>query len=397
MSEKRIPIYYEYIEVNDKLFHSVKVDNEGFKFLIPGKYTINYSKSVNDYKGIGHIYFNHERNNYKLDYYEESNDKFNNVHKEYRRKFKNYNNIDFIEEYVDDAEYLYMNYKGYTLVITGSHKLSITEYFDMYLILFSITDISSDLKALTDALILDDMGIVKYSNGVDLLVANLNVYHKDLSDIKVMKDDEYLKYKEKDKNISDISTNLVDKTTEKTLKFVIKDNKWTLKGSLDFDILGKYREGTLDEYSEITESNEFEEKEKIDLMNTMLNQKQLEINSNKEAIRDIFYSYLYEYIEEKLDFDDWERYHLNEFVRVNVLNPSLEEVSSIDLFDMFKNKVTRDNIIDLLDSNSIKNSSKGEYIVLYPDRYELTLSTMNYFISSIKLCISEDFHIKKDN
>ena len=67
MKDKKRDIYYEYLSINnyDAKYHLVSIDSIGYHLLIPSNYYIKYSRSTNNYDGIGHIQFYTEKNKYR--------------------------------------------------------------------------------------------------------------------------------------------------------------------------------------------------------------------------------------------------------------------------------------------------------------------------------------------
>lgn len=391
MNEKRIPIYYEYLTLNgNDIYHLLKVDSEGFSLLIPDNYNINYSKSVNDYSGIGHIYFSNEKSNFSIDYVKENLDSFQSYYEDnYEKKFVNYNGQKFYEINKDNIDYICMYMNNYHFKITGEHKLSINEYFDMYMILFSITFESID-NILHDIQVIKEYGISSYSKGEDILVLNLDKYLSDITiKTSITSDEEYLDYKAKEKKIELLSSNLISNITEDMLYFKYQDDKWILNGIFNFNILGNYNNGYITMYDEIINSEELKLIEKNNMLNLILMQKQNEISQYEDSIINSFCAYIIDYLNINMTYDTWDKYHIRDFIYLDKLSNDYESLSDKELYDIFKNKLS----IELFNSKMIKDSTVGEELVIQPDRYVLTLSSMNYLLNSIKIVIDDEHKI----
>ena len=159
-----ICIYYSYIYLNnlDINYHLVNVDNERFNLLIPDNYKIDYSKSVNDYLGMGNIYFYNNKNNYELNYVKTDYDIFKDQmsKRDISNEFINYRGQHFYERVNDNQDKLYMFFNGYKFKITTNHKYNINELYDMYFILFSVTNtlFQNNSKLLRELTILKEKG-----------------------------------------------------------------------------------------------------------------------------------------------------------------------------------------------------------------------------------------------
>ena len=72
-------IYFEYLKVkslNEK-YNLVSVDSDGFNFLIPANYKIDYSGSYNIYDTKGHISFTSDKCSFNMDYTKKDHDEYN--------------------------------------------------------------------------------------------------------------------------------------------------------------------------------------------------------------------------------------------------------------------------------------------------------------------------------
>ena len=391
--KNNIPLYYEYLYINelDDNYHLISIDNENLNILVPAHYNINYSKSTS-FKGIGHIYFNNG-NRYTLDYIKEDYPKFEyriDIVKKYiKRHFINYLGQEYFEIIKDNVDSIYMYHDGYSFKITCDHKLTINEYFDMYIILFSVskTNLKNNYELLKSICFLSRNGINCYINDEDLLNKDLTSISNDINismnSILISNDDEYLDYKDKQSKLDVLSTNIIDRHDE---LYAYYDNKWMFKGVFKFNYLGNYNDGIISEYNVITDSN-LDAKEKAKTLTKIISDKQLEVNSNEEIIKDNLLDFIYNYLLNNINYELWDKYHLREFINTNLL--TVDDVSDQDMYKLFYDYLTNNNNYKIFDERKIKDSTQGISIIIYPERYEILFSTMNYMIDSFSLTIND--------
>ena len=395
---KNIPLYYEYLYINDldDNYHLISIDNENLNILIPAHYNINYSKSTS-YKGIGHIYFNYDKSRYTIDYIKEDYPKFecrvDNVKKNIKRQFINFMGQEYYEIFKDDRDLIYMYNSGYSYRITSDHKLTINEYFDMYIILFSIsnTNLRSNYELLTSLCILNRDGINSYINDDDLLnkdLTSINTNIKiDLKSVLISNDDEYLDYKDKQSKLDIISANIIDRHDD---IYAYYNDRWLFKGIFKFNYLGNYNDGIISEYDIITDSD-LDSKEVVETLTKIVNDKQLEVNSNEEIIKNNLLEFIYNYLVNNINYELWDKYHLREFINTSLLTS--DDVSDQDMYNLFYNYLTGTTSYDIFDAKKIKESMQGISMIIYPERYEILFSSMNYMIDKFSVTINDKYEI----
>ncbi len=406
-SSRQKDIYYEYLCLNnlDVKYHLVNIDRESYCFLIPTRYNISYLKSVSNYDGMGHIHFFSEKNKYSLDYIKEDNQTFkyylDMLNKKVSKHFTNYLGGEFFEVLKDKADSIYMYFQGYMFHLASKNKLDINEYFDMYFILFSVTNtiIHNNLALLKGLTILLDHGVYAFCNDEDILTMNLNQYINDIDlkeeYISVNSDDAYLKYKEKQRQADIIGHNVLMHQGDDNFSITSINDTWSFSGTFFFGCLGYYQKGAIVNYDEITESDELTFEEKVHMLDTIIKQKQMEVDSHEDLIKDAVYNYLVSYIVQSLNYSLWDKTHFKEFIHANVLMIDYEEVSDVDLYQAFIDYLNNHSDYEaLLDYKKISNSAIGEEMTIYPDGFAITFSLCNYALDNITLKIDDEYLIK---
>ena len=158
VSNKENGIYFEYLFIKkfDTKYHLVSIDDSGYRLLIPSSYRIDYTKSLGNYRGLGHINFMTKKNSFVLDYekidYSQFQKNIEKVRRFETKSFVNYRGQIFCEVLKDNVDMIYMYYNNFMYKISSNSKLTINEYFDMYFVLFSIdgNGLISDLALLTE-------------------------------------------------------------------------------------------------------------------------------------------------------------------------------------------------------------------------------------------------------
>ena len=401
--DKRRDIYYEYMQLNnlDEVYHLVHVDSDEYNFLIPNYYSINYSQSNNTYETNGHIYFYNSKNKYTLDYtkkeynsYLQHMSKLNNY---VVKKFNNYLNREFVELYKNDIDYIYMYYNGYYYKIYGDHKLSLNEYYDMYFILFSITKdrLGNLLNRVKELYYFNKFAIKLLCDDIDILTCDLSKYIDDIdlvsSDITLINDNEYLKYKETKNKVEKLSINILSNTKENKVNVELDNDTWYINGIFDFGILGNYYNSRINDYNEVTQSDELSNEDKNYLLNKIVFQKLCEINSYDSLLQQQLIEYITKYLSDNLTYELWDKYHIREFVNTNSVIDYSDELDDMSIYKLFiDNLSTNKNIFNI---KSIKESILGEELNIYPVKYDVKFTGLNGLIDSIKLEIDENYSI----
>ena len=398
--DKRREIYYEYLELIslDYKCHLISVDSDNYNFIIPNTYRINYSKSCNNYKDKGHIYFNSSKYMYSLDYKKKSYDSFiNSIKGNITKQFKNYRNQKFIEVIKNGIDYIYMYYQGYSYKLYSNHRLSINEYCDMYLILFSISrnKINKSLDFLKELYYFNTNYIKKLCFDEDLLIEDLKKYDLevdlDMNNIIIYSDSEYLKYKETKSKVEDISIKILSDINNDKLEVKQIENKWCIDGTFCFGMFGNFYEGYMYNYDEITSSKKLTDIEKKEILSKILNEKQYIIDGYSNKIKEEFYNYLIQYFDRTLTLKLWEEYHIREFVNFDLISNYDENMNEFSLYKLFMSNLYNNKYI--LNEKQIINSIKCEKLVIKPNTYNIYISALNNLFSSIKIKFDEEFDI----
>lgn len=393
-------IYYEYLELIDLNYkcHLVSVDSDNYNFIIPNSYQINYSKSSNNYEESGHIYFYNSKHTYSLDYNKKNYESFKNSISDYIvKQFKNYKNHEFIEVVKNDIDYIYTYYQGYCYKIYSNHKLSINEYYDMYLILFSISKnkISKSIDFIKELYYLNTKYMNYLCNDINLLTTNLKKYdmevNLDINDVIVYNDNEFLKYKNTKSRVEDISIKILSDINSDKLEVKEYDNKWHIDGVFCFGILGNFYEGIIINYDEITTSKELTKEEKKEILDKIINEKQYIVDGYNIKIKEVFYNYLISYFDRNLTLKLWEEYHIREFINFDIISNYDKDMNEFSLYKLFMSNLYNNKY--LFNKDLIINSIKCERIVIKPNTYTIYISALNNLFNSIKIKFDEEFDI----
>ncbi len=401
----RIPFYYEYLNIDkiNKRYHIVYVDSEDFKLFIPSNYQINYSKSTNSYSNRGHLSFYNSKHNYTFDYikmtYSSFVSKINSIKGDIIKSFINYRGQEIFEIVKDNIDYLYMYYDGYFYKLYSNHRFTINEYFDMYFLLFSVTNrsVNDSVRHIRDLYYLQEQGIYYLCNDLDLLLTDLSNYTDavdiDKEDLIIITDEDYLRYKETQQKAKLIALKVLE-PQKKELSLYRRDNVWYISGSFSFGVMGKYSYGYIDEFNEISSSEELLLEEKTDLLHEMIKQKQLETISCYSTIKEEFYKYLVGYFIRNISYQVWSEYHIREFVNINYLTDDEETVHDRMIYQLFIDKLKEPNsYLEVFNQEMVENSIISEKIVIYPNRYTIRFSALNYLLKDKEFTFDETYKL----
>ena len=403
IKKNRRDIYYEYIELKtlNTRYHFINIDSDGYNFLLPDNYQINYSQSNNTYENNGHIYFRNENYNYTLDYtkkkYEEYKQHMNDKKDFIVKSFTNYRGREFIEVFKNNVDYLYTYYDGYYYKIYSDHKLSINEYYNMYFILFSISKerINKAIQFIKELYYFKENCINKMFNDINLLTEDLSGYISDIdllsSDIFIYSDEDYLKYKETKNKVDKISIELFTDIDSKNIKIKKVDNNWYLDCIFNFDGLSSFYNGQICGYNEITESDELSDEDKENLLKKVIEQKEYEVRCYKDKIEEEFNDNLVNYLENNLTYDLWINYHMKEYINVD----KIDQCDSLDertLYNIFMDNINKSN--ELLNKKLIESNIVGEEIDIYPDKCVLKITALNGLLNFITIEVNDEYGLK---
>lgn len=418
IKKQRMPVHYEYIYLNNLVirYHLVNMDSENYSFLIPSNYNINYSKSSNNYDGLGHVYFYTNKNTYELDYvktdYKDFKYQVDRYKDNVKKYFSNYREQEFYEILKDNVDVIYMFYNGYMFKLSSDHKFNINEYFDMYFILYSVTatSIHNDIHLLKELTYLKEHGVTNFCNDIDMLNMDLSNIEDSLeltlNDVVINSDEAYLAYREKERKAEIIGANLFANRKEKELRMeLIDEDKWNMVGTFYFGCLGQYTNGCIMEYQEITKSEELDLKDKLNLLSKTINQKQFEVISYEDKIKEQFYIYLIKYLKSHITYEIWDKHHLRDFIYLSKLSTNYEQLSDNELYKLFCNYLNSsidvlnnwEEIASIFNHKLLVDNVIGENIVIYPNKYVLHTSALNYLFDSIAFVINEKYEFMFEN
>lgn len=395
-------IYFEYLELKnlEEKYHLISVDSDGYNFIIPANYRIDYLGSNNIYNTKGHIYFYNDKYTYNLDYikkgytdYKMHMDKSKNY---ITKSFKNYKDQEFIEMYKNNFDSIYMFYNGYYFKIYSNHKLSLNEYYDMYFILFSITNkkINSSIELLRELYFFSKNAIKYTCNGEDILKLNLKDYTDEIelttSDIVIYNNEEYLNYKDTKKIAENMSINLLSNNDNELIIDYMND-KWLITGNFKFGSLCNFYKGYIRDYNEITDSLELSIEEKKDMLTKIIKEKQYELDGYTGSIKKEFYSFLRNYLNRELSYELWNEYHIREFVDFELVGDYNTTLNDFNLYKLFMSNIYSD--IKIFNDKLVMDSIKTEDIVISPNFYSLCITALNGLLNRIKIKFNEEFNL----
>lgn len=340
--------------------------------IIPAHYVIIYGESLCNNINNGKIKFRNEKE-YSIEYEKITEEDFETRMRELEtvsicvEKFEN-NNQSFYE--FEDG-YIHMYYEGYTWKITGYSRNDIKEYNDMYIILLSIRKLENkkygDNKNLK-AIYLIAKNCLKYLyQGIDLKKKSYEeIESYSLTDDVVtfsIDNNRYLTVLDEDYQIFNRKIKDSNENIEKIQ--IHCDDKWHFEGSFKASILGTYNSGYLLDFPEIINSNELSEIEKRDLLENIINQKQIELYEYKDFIGKKLLDILIDSFKKKLTIDVWNDLELVNYLYIEDID--IENKTEELLYDFFK--FTLDNedyelIKKVIDSNYLSSKIKPLKVII---------------------------------
>lgn len=395
-------IYFEYLKINNlnEKYNMICVDSDGYNFLIPDNYKIDYSGSYNIYETRGHIYFYNDRYKYNIDYIKKDyQDYLNHMNKKEKyiiKRFNNYRNQEFIEVFKGNFDSIYMYYNGYYFKIYSDHKFSLNEYFDMYFIFFSINDksISNNIELLKELYFFSKNSIIFEYSGKNILESNLREYTDQIdfssSDIIVYNNDEYIKYKDAKSIAEKISLNILENSNN-VLSVDYIDSKWIINGKFKFGNIWNFSMGYISDYNEIINSNDFSIDDKKKMLSKIIVEKKYSLDGYLGTIKKEFYSFLRDYMSRELSYDLWNEYHIREFVNFELINEYNESLNDFSLYKLYMSNIYSD--IKIFNDKLVMDSIVPENITISPNIYILCISGLNGLLNKIKIKFDEEFNL----
>ena len=390
LNEKYI-MHYQYLDIiDDKRYHLVSLEKIRLNLLIPIIYKISYSESCEYYENNGYITFEKEDKKFYFSFIKKEYEEYKlNIEKESKyivRNFNNYQNKEFTEIKKDNIDYIYMYYQNYEYKIYSNYKFTLNELFDMYYILFSVSDIS----IISNYNLLEQLDYIN-KNSIKLFYENINILEFDLSikneknklseELVIINSDvEYLEYK-------NILYRVNELITSDDFEINIYDNKCYFKGMFDLYNFGKYKCGELIDFDEIVLSQELSLEDKEDLILTIIQQKQAEVDNAKEIIHEVVLNYCYEYIKKNITYNKFIEYHLLDYINQEKISDKLNNrekylwmIDNIDNYDIF-------------DKELIVKSLKGLNMFIYSNYYKMKINGLNNFIYEQEIKLNDNFII----
>lgn len=375
-SRKKILQSFNYIKMIDCNWccHYILVLNRKVGIYIPNDYIIIYSSTLDNDTNHGIFLFlkDHEYT-LKYTYLDEA---------EFRQQM---NELDVVSECIEQFESnhqkfyefengtIYMYQDNYLWEISGYSRNNVTEYFEMYAILIGIRNIDED----NDYLNL----IFKYlyqmsKNSLNFLYRGIDLRKLDVNEMDNQQFNEdavtfsidnkrYLKVI--DSNYQQFNRK-VEQDDEIEKIQVYYDGKWYFRGTFKTNVLGTYNDGSLLEFPEIMNSNELNEIEKRELLEEIINQKQIELYEYKDLLINKFINNIVKYLKEKCSINDWKNLNLIAYIKVediNIENKTEELVYNHLKYVIDNNDI--DNVIKLVDVDYLTSTVKAEKIVIGPE------------------------------
>ena len=156
-------------------------------------------------------------------------------------------------------------------------------------------------------------------------------------------------------------------------------------------MFGNFYEGFIYNYDEITSSKELSEREKKEILDKILNEKQYIIDGYSNKIKEEFYNYLVQYLDRNLTLKKWDEFHIREFINFDLISNYDENMNDFSLYKLFMSSLYNNKY--LFNEKMINNSIKCEKIVIKPNTYNIYISAFNNMFNSIKIKFNEEFDI----
>ncbi len=395
---------FSYLRIKDDpwTWHLLKLFNGQYGMVLDDEYIMDYSASLTNSQLFGAFSFRKGKE-FLLEYRRASLEEFVRQMQELEdifslvEHFETERNQKFYE-YENDAIYCYQN--GYIFRLSGYTRNSICEYFQMYTLLLSFTSLEKreyrNHSLLKYVYLVEKHGLDYLYKGIDLRKQRIDTLienYKDILDVVTFSIDEYRYFE-----ILDIDyyiskrKNSYPKTEYLPLE-IDNENGWSFKGSFRLGLLGTYEEGELAQFEEIFKSSELKEREKKELLFTMVEEKEQECLEKKDYIASqILLQYFKKCLKDPLGSFHADRWI--DFLRVEKL--SLQEVSVETLENWI---VERMKILENVQEENIQNSEEWHKFLDYIDMLAFQAKVLPQYLTITPLFLIVECEIlgKKNN
>lgn len=378
LDQKQFSQGFRYIKMMDCDWscHYALLLNNKIGMIIPQQYVIIYGESSLNDLNHGIVKFRSEKE-YQVEYEASTEEEFELRMNELKivstciEKFENNDQI----FYEFDNGYIYMYYDGYIWKISNFSRNDIKEYYDMYIILMSIRTINN--KHYNDK---DNLKLIYLisKNCLNYLYKGIDLKKKrkeEIDEYALTEDvvtfsidnERYLTVLDEDYQIFKRKTNEETENFEKL--HIYCDDEWCFEGTFKASILGIYNSGYLLDFKEIVNSTELSEIEKRNLLENIINQKQIELYEYKDFISKKLLDILIENIKDNLTLDRWNELEFVNYLYVEDID--IENKTEELLYDFYK---------FALDNNDIESIKKT-----------IDIDYLSNQIKPIKVVISSEF------
>lgn len=345
--------------------------NYKYGVLIPSDYSIFYSSCDDNSIEKGHIKFLKEKE-YTLEYKKQTLEEYEARIKELEivsecvEHFKNGNQIFY--EFKDRGIYMY--YEGYTWKLYGYTRNDITEYYNMYIILMSVCLLNNKIYVNDNfkKIYLISKNALNYLyKGIDLKkVSNFEFSNYEFGEDVVtfaIENNRYLTVVDDDYQLFNRK---IKEQNEEMEKIKIYDNYF--EGTFKTGVLGTYIGGSLLNFPEINDSTRLSEIEKRDLLENIVNQKQIELYEYKNYLAKKIINSIINDLRGLLTKDVWFKKDFVKYLKTE--NIDIEYKTEELLYDHFKYALDNQNddeLITIIDVDYLTNSIKPKKMILGPE------------------------------
>lgn len=345
--------------------------NYKYGLLIPSSYNISYAASDDNTLEKGKIKFLKEKE-YTLEYKKQT-------YEEYEARIKELEVVaECVEHFKNDTQIfyefddrgIYMYYNEYTWKLYGYTRNDIMEYYDMYNILMSVCLIQNKIYNDTNfkRLYLIGKNALNYLyKGIDLKKKKETEFenYEFGEDVVTFAIDNNRYLTEVDEDYQIFSRKLKEQS-EEIEKIKVYDNHF--EGTFKTGVLGTYMGGTLLQFPEINGSAELSEFEKRDLLENIINQKQIELYEYKDYLAKKIISSIIDELRSDLTKETWINLDLVQYLKTENIN--IEHKTEELLYDYFKYLLDNndDNELNaIIDIEYLTNSIIPKKMILGPE------------------------------
>ena len=360
--------------------HYLSLVDSKFNILIPKQYNISYGFSQDN---------NAEEGQFKVVTDNENIIKYNKISEDIfvKQMDELSKSVRCLERFVADNHYfyefenehIYCYYQNYCWVISGYNRNNVQEYYDMYLILMSISQGNISNNKLKCLYLIGKNAINYLYKGIDLKKQFSNIANYGLSDDMVtfaMSNGRYLL--------------VIDEAYQKyhrKIKYAIDDAKkfniysgqnWSFKGCFKSSFLGNYKHGFILNFPEITDSTELSEIEKRDLLENIIKQKQIELYEHKDYLKNKLLILLINYLKNYLTLEVWSKLNFIDYLCIEKIK--FENKTDKMIYIYFKNVLNNgdDELIkSLIDIDYLCSNIIAKDIIMSPEFMAFSCQILN--------------------